>query len=222
MLIVMFVAAGATTLTAVDAERALSRDAQRRGQWTATRAYADPDAVIFNPQAIWARDFLKGKQDPKAAISWSPNASYVSCDGRTAVNTGPWQDPDGRQNGFFTMVWEQQNGRWRWISHGRHTVTERISSRNTPIVRAGSCRGRAPGPPLMAPPPLKKGPGRLKPDDFGRGYSGDRTLGWDWRVGPKGVRHFRTFLWTGRGYTLALEQTIGGQDGQSGVPDGSK
>jgi hypothetical protein len=211
MLSLFLVAAAATAPTAVDAERAFSRDAQRNGQWTAARAYADEDAVMFTPQAIWARDFLKGRKDPAAATRWSPNASYVSCDGLMAVNTGPWQSANGQQSGFFTTVWQQEKGRWRWVSDGRHTLAKPIAARATPIVRKASCRGRAPGPPLMAAPSTKKGPGGLAPDDFGRGYSSDRTLGWDWRVGPNGVRRFRAFLWTGRGYTIALTQTIGGR-----------
>ena len=68
----------------------LRRDAQRIGQWTAFRKYADRDAVMFTPQAVWARDFLKDRKDPPKAISWRPAHSFVSCDGRTAVNTGPW------------------------------------------------------------------------------------------------------------------------------------
>jgi hypothetical protein len=213
MLTLFLAAAVAATPTALDAERAFNRDAQRMGQWAAFAAYADPDAVVFTPQATWARDFLKRKKDGGMAVRWSANASYVSCDGRMAVNTGPWRTADGRQAGFFTTVWEQEKGRWHWLSYGRHTLESALAARKTPIVRKGSCRGRAPGPPLMAPPPIKRNAGAT-PDDFGRGYSSDRTLGWDWRVGPKGVRHFRAFLWTGRGYTLALEQTIGGRWGQ--------
>jgi len=211
MLTLFLAALSATGPTAIDAERAFARDAQKKGQWTASRAYADPDAVMFTPQAIWARDFLKGRRDPPAALHWSPNASYVSCDGRMAVNTGPWRNANGRQNGFFTTVWERQKGQWHWISDGRHTLKRPLAERKTPIVRQGSCKGRAPGPPLMAPPKTKTGPGGVAPDDFGRGHSEDRTLGWDWRVGPKGVRQFRTFLWNGRGYTVALEQTVGGK-----------
>ena len=209
MLSLILAAAGAAAPTAIDAERAFSRDAQRNGQWTASRAYADQDAVVFTPQAIWARDFLKDKKDPPAAIHWSPNASYISCDGRVAVNTGPWRDTSGRQNGFFTTVWQQEKDQWRWVSYGRHTLKKPLAERKAPIVHKGSCRGRAPGPPLMAPPSTKKGPGGVAPDDFGRGYSDDRTLGWDWRVGSNGSRRFRTYLWNGHEYTIALDQTIG-------------
>lgn len=201
--------AATATTTAVDAERAFSRDAQRIGQWTASRAYADPDAVMFTPQAIWARDFLNGRKDPPSPIRWSPNASYVSCDGRIAVNTGPWRSADGRQHGFYTTVWQFENGQWRWISDGRHSLKRPLAARAVPAVRKASCRGRAPGPPLMATPSAKPGPGGVAPDDFGRGRSEDRTLGWDWRVGPNGSRRFRTFLWDGRAYKVAVDQTIG-------------
>jgi len=210
MLMLFLAAAAASPSTAVDAERAFSRDARRSGEWTASRAYADDDAVIFTPQAIWARDFLKGRRDPPAATRWSPSRSFVSCDGRIAVNTGPWQTPKGEQGGSFTTVWQLEKGRWHWISHGRHTLGKAPAARQTPLVRRASCRGKAPGPPLMATPTAKRA-GGVTPDDFGRGYSSDRTLGWDWRVGPGGVRHFRTFMWTGRRYTLALDQMIGGK-----------
>jgi hypothetical protein len=212
LMLTILLAAVAATPSAIDAERAFNADAQRMGQWTASRAYAHPDAVVFTPQATWARDFLKNRADPPAATQWSPNASYVSCDGRIAVNTGPWQSVDGQQRGFFTTVWQQEKGRWRWVSDGRHTLPKALEAKKSPDIRKASCRGRAPGPPLMAPPTTKIGPGGAAPDDFGRGFSNDRTLGWDWRVGPNGVRQFRTFLWTGRKYTLALNQTIGGSE----------
>src|SRR5687767_6190557 len=74
--------------TAVGAERAFARDAQRHGQWTAFRAYAHPTAVMFTPQVVWAHEFLRGRKDPRESVRWWPARSYVSCDGRIAVNTG--------------------------------------------------------------------------------------------------------------------------------------
>jgi hypothetical protein len=210
MLTMILVDVVATTSTAVDAERGFSLTAQRDGQSAAFHIYADPDAVIFTPQAIWARDFIKEKENLKAGSSWSTNVSYVSCDGQLAVNTGPWRSSSDGRTGFFTTVWEWDKGRWHWISHGRHTAVKPIAARTRPIVRKGSCKGRAPGPPLMTPPSTKTGPGGAQPDDFGRGYSADRTLGWEWRVGPNGGRQFRAFLWTGKDYVIALNQKIGG------------
>src|SRR5688500_7704267 len=200
MLTFVLAAAAAAAPTAVDAERAFQARAQSAGHWTASREYAGRDAVMFTPQAIWARDFLNGRKDPPQAPRWSPNASYVSCDGRMAVNTGPWWNADGRQSGFYTTVWEQKDGRWQWISDGRHTLKAPLATRPTPLVRKGSCKGKAPGPPLMKAPPAKPGPGGVAPDDFGRGRSADKTLGWEWRVKSDGSRQFRAYLWTGRRY----------------------
>ena len=55
--------------TAIDAEYAFATDAQRIGQWTAFRKWADTDAVMFNPQAVWARDFLKDRKDPPGSVT---------------------------------------------------------------------------------------------------------------------------------------------------------
>src|SRR6476620_9798927 len=113
MIAAMFLVAAAAP-TAVDAERAFARDAQSMGMWSAFRKYADKDAVMFSPQAVWARDFLKNRKDPPKAISWRPAKSYVSCDGRTAVNTGPWFTPDGKLAGYFTTVWQRSGATWRF------------------------------------------------------------------------------------------------------------
>ena len=95
MIAALLLAAAAPVTTAVDAELAFARDAQRIGQWTAFRKWADRDAVVFTPQAAWAREAFP-KQDPPRAITWRPAHSFVSCDGRTAVNTGPWFNLQGR------------------------------------------------------------------------------------------------------------------------------
>lgn len=209
MLTLLLAVLGAATPTAVDVERAFARDARRKGQWTTYRIYADQDAVMFTPQAEWAHNLLKGRKDPAVAPRWSPNVSYVSCDGTIAVNSGPWKSADRRASGYFTTLWQQEKGQWHWIYNGMDTLKAPVTARTTPIVRKASCRGTAPGAPLMATPSTKRGPRGEAPDDFGRGQSADRTLGWDWKVGPTGARQFRTFLWTGRGYKLALEQKTG-------------
>jgi hypothetical protein len=197
--------------TAVDAENAFARDAQRLGQWTAFRKYADPDAVMFNPQAVWAFEFLNGRKDPPASVKWRPAASYVSCDGRIAVNTGPWERNAGKSVGYFTTVWQKEKRQWRWVYDGGDSLKTPMALGKRPTVKRASCRGRPTGAPLMAPPPAVKRRGKGPPDDFGRGQSSDRTLGWDWKVNRKGGREFRTFLWNGHGYDLALSQKIAGE-----------
>jgi hypothetical protein len=202
-MILALLAAAAST-TAIDAENAFSRDAQRIGQWTAFRKYADHDAVMFAPQAVWARDFLMDRRNPPKSISWRPAHSFVSCDARTAVNTGPWYTPKGKLAGYFTTVWQRGKSGWRWVYDGGIPTPAKQPVRATPDVERASCSTRAPGAPVIPPPPLTKKEARTTPEDDGRGESADKTLGWDWKVAKGGARTFRVFLWTGHRYVEVI------------------
>lgn len=193
----------ASVPTAVDAEYAFARDAQRIGQWTAFRKWSDKDAVMFAPQAVWARDFLMDRKDPPKSVRWWPAHSFVSCDGRTAVNTGPWTRPDN-SHGYFTTVWQRTGTRWRWVYDGGQASKAPIPAPAKTQVHRASCRGRAPGPPVIPPAPLTAKQARTTPEDSGRGQSADRTLGWDWKVDKDGSRKFRVYQWTGLRYAQVL------------------
>jgi hypothetical protein len=197
--------AAAAIVTALDAERAFARDAQRMGQWTAFRKYADRDAVMFNPQAVWARDFLKGRKDPGASVHWWASDSYVSCDGRTAVTTGPWISGDAKSHGNFTTVWQRGRSGWRWVYDAGSTLKGALPKRAAPKTHRASCRTRAPGAPIIPPPALTQKQAQTTPQDNGRGQSADRTLGWDWKVTANGRRQFRAYLWNGRRYRVAVK-----------------
>src|SRR5215213_837216 len=197
--------ASAPIVTAVDAERAFAADAQKIGQWTAFRKYADDTAVMFTPQAIWAHEFLKDRKDPPKSVEWWPQRSLVSCDGRIAVNTGPAFRPNGSHYGQFTTVWVREKGSWKWVyDNGSDPVGKPSRKAANPKVTRASCRSKAPGAPIIAPRPLSDKQARKTPEDSGRGESADKTLGWDWKVEKNGEHHFRAYLWNGRGYDEAL------------------
>ena len=210
MIIAAALIASAPLATAVDAELAFARDAQRIGQWTAFRKYADPDAVMFTPQAVWVRDFLRDRKDPPKSVRWAPAHSFVSCDGRTAVNTGPWFSPDGKVQGYFTTVWQRDKSAWRWVYDGGGSYPSGTKPLLPvrPQVHRGACRTKAPGAPVIPPPPLTPNQARTTPEDNGRGQSADKTLGWDWKVEKNGARHFRVYQWNGRRYSQVLYNDI--------------
>jgi hypothetical protein len=195
-------------LTAVDAERAFVRDAQRIGQWTAFRKYAAPTAVMFTPQAVWAQEFLKGRKDPPAALTWSPAESYVSCDGRTAINKGPWTSASGKAHGYFTTVWMRKGRSWAWVYDGGDGLDTAMPARDRPVVRRASCAsGRA----VRALAKRAVGAAQIAgkaPGDAGTGHSADGTLSYQWKVNAKGARHFQAQLWTGRHYQTVLDQQV--------------
>lgn len=200
--------AAASVPTAVDAEYAFARDAQRIGQWSAFRKWADKDAVMFTPQATWARDFLKERKNPPRSIRWLPAHSYVSCDGRTAVNTGPWFTAEGKPGGYFTTVWQRDRDKWRWAYDGGGPSAGKSAAVSPPRVHQANCRRPAPGAPISAPPPLTPNEARTTPMDNGRGQSGDKTLGWDWKVDAKGGRILRVYMWDGRRYAQVLYNDV--------------
>ena len=98
----------------VAAELAFARAAQDKGQWTAFRYYAHDEAVMFVPEPVIARDWLKGRDNPAQAVKWQPHHVWSSCDGSLAVTRGAWQRADGT-NGYFTTVWQRRaDGEYRW------------------------------------------------------------------------------------------------------------
>jgi hypothetical protein len=208
-MIVALLLASASLPSAVDAERAFAADAQKIGQWTAFRKYADKDAVMFTPQAVWVQEFLKDRKDPPKTVRWAPAQSFVSCDGRIAVNTGPWWGADGVHHGYFTTVWQRSGRDWHWVYDGGDGETGAIPPAPASAqVHRASCRAKAPGAPIIPPPPLTPKQARTTPEDNGRGESADKTLGWDWKVEKSGARRFRVYQWNGRRYAQVLVNDI--------------
>jgi hypothetical protein len=207
-MIALMLAAAAALPTAIDAERAFAADARRIGPWSAFRKYADRDAVMFTPQAVWARDLLKDRKDPPASVRWWPERSFVSCDGRTAVNSGPAVTAAGKPYGTFTTVWQREGRKWSWVYDNGAPLKAAPARQARPRVARASCRAGAPGAPVIAPAALSSKQARTTPEDSGRGHSADKTLGWDWRVEKNGEHHFRVYLWNGFRYAQVVSNTI--------------
>lgn len=199
----------ASSMTAVDAERAFARDAHRMGQWTAFRKYADETAVMFNPQAVWAHEWLAKRKNPPKALSWGPSESWVSCDGRTAINRGPWTSPAG-DKGYFTTVWVRKTSGWRWAYDGGDTLARPTAVPTRPRVDRASCAGQSRLPKEyqkeLTPTALMAG---KPPADAGLGRSADGTLIYEWKVAASGERQFEAKLWNGQDYRAVLTQKIG-------------
>lgn len=192
--------------SAIDAEHAFARDAQRIGQWAAFRKYAAEDAVIFTPQASWAHEALPQKDPPKA-IRWAPAHSWTSCDGRTAVNTGPWWKVDGSLGGYFTTVWQRSGNNWHWVYDGGGPLPGTAPPTDRPQTHRAICVRKAPGAPVITPAVTPRQAG-TSPGDSGRGESADKTMGWDWKVEKDGSRHFRLLQWNGVRYAQVLYNDV--------------
>jgi len=173
----------------IAAEIAFARLAQDKGQWTAFKATATKDAVMFVPQMAYAQLFLKDKPDPAKPVSWQPHQVWSSCDGSLAVTRGAWQRPDGSA-GYFTTVWQRQkDGKYKWVLDQGDALPMPLDPPEMIVAKVADCpAGYRPG----------RGP---KPRDFKgdlpaldpahrAGQSLDGTLSWDVTVTPGGARHF--------------------------------
>ena len=197
-------AAAPVPATAIDAERAFVADAQKLGQWTAFKKWSTPDALMFAPQPINAHQALAKAKDPPHAVFWWPGRSYVSCDGKFAVNTGPWVREFGKAVGYFTTVWARQaDGGWKWIyDAGDQLKFARDEGGDIkPVI--GVC---APG---LKPPAMPAHPKAFRaPLKTSGGRSPDGSLVWQWTVDAAGARHFVTLLWDGKKWQPVIDDQV--------------
>ena len=164
---------------------------------------------MFAPQAVWAHEFLKDRKDPPKSIDWAPAESWVACDGRTAVNRGPWTGASGQAHGYFTTVWMRDKSKWRWVYDGGDSVAKPMPfPAKAKVVRASCDHGaKIPAAYRKATVATARLAGAA-PGEAGQGRSADGTLIYEWKVAPDGARRFKARLWNGRRYTTILDQSI--------------
>lgn len=165
---------------AIEAERAFVQMAQTDGQWTAFRAFAADDAVMFTPEPAAAAEVLADLEDPPVSVMWWPARSFVSCDGSIVVNTGPWIRPGNRQ-GYFVTVWARQaDSSWRWLLDDGRELDEPIAAGDAPLVRQAACEGEL---------PRRRSAAVAMAGPRSSGESIDSTLRWSWADrGSRGTR----------------------------------
>lgn len=189
---------GANPSAFVAAEIAFARLAQDKGQWTAFRETAAADAVMFVPQRVKARDWLRSQKDPAEAVKWQPHAVYVSCDGNAGATTGAWQK--GPAQGYFTTVWRRDpmKGEIRWVlDHGDALSTAREAPDFIESKQA-ACGSR----PAVALTAADGG------DDMAVGLSPDQTLSWTSIVRPDGSRRVTVRMWDGSAMTPVIDDRV--------------
>ena len=199
--LLLMVAAATLPQTPVDAERAFAADAKAIGRWTAFSKWSADDAVMFFPQPTKAHDFLKDRKDPLSAIDWWPTASYISCDGKVAVNTGGWRRRDGSV-GYFSTVWQRQpDGGWKWIVDSGDSANVAPRRPTSPKLVRAACHDKRE---RKADVVVTATPSPSSDAKYAVGGSDDNTLTWLWIVRADGSRTFMAGYWNG----LTLKDAI--------------
>jgi len=180
----------------VKAELAFARLARDKGQWTAFRETAAPDAIMFTPELVSAPVWLKGKADPPQATEWQAHKVFMSCDGSMGVATGAWQGAKGG-NGYFTTIWQKQDAQgrrqrgkeveWKWIFDHGVPLDKPLAEPDFVTTRVASCAKGTPIPISAAP----------SGDSNKSGFSLDRTMFWSAESSADQSRSILVRLWNG-------------------------
>ena len=181
--------APANPSAAIAAETAFARMAQEKGQWTAFRAHAAPDAVMFVPQMVLAQQWLKDRADPPRAVTWQPHMAWSSCDGSLIATHGAWQGANG--TGYFTTIWQRQpKGGYKWVLDHGDTMAFPLDKPEMIQALVAECPDPAP---RMERPRKAKGKDKLPAVPFDpakrSGQSDDGSLAWEVSVTPEGARN---------------------------------
>ena len=192
---------GANPSAFIAAEIAFARLAQDKGQWTAFRETAAPDAVMFVPQRVNARDWLRSKKDPATAVRWQPHAVFVSCDGNVGATTGAWQN--GPAQGYFTTLWRRDpvRGEMRWVLDHGDALRAPREAPDFIESRQAACGSR----PSAAPVGDADG-------DTVAGLSPDQTLSWTSTVRSDGSRRVSVHMWDGTAMTPVIDDQVAAPD----------
>ncbi|MEN9717472.1 MAG: hypothetical protein RIQ99_350 [Pseudomonadota bacterium] len=178
---------------AIAAEIAFAQLARDKGQWTAFKATATADAVMFTPQLAYVQQYLKDKPNPAVTLTWQPHQVWSSCDGSIAVTRGAWQRGDA--TGYFTTVWQRQNdGKYKWVMEQGDALPMPLDPPEMIVAKVADC----PSGPL--PRPVKRDKiKQLPPLDTAHraGQSDDGTLTYEVTVEPEGARRFTVKLMLG-------------------------
>lgn len=180
-------------------ELAFARAAQEKGQWTAFGEYADGDAVMFVPQLVNAREWLRKQANPPQAVRWQPYQVWSSCDGTLAATKGAWQRPDGSV-GYFTTVWERQGDRdYRWVMDQGDVLQQPLAEPEMIGATVAQCSGQPTPPAEMLAGPT---------DKINSGASRDGTLRWHVVTRPDGSRNVVAAYWDGSGWKDAFREQV--------------
>lgn len=185
----------------VATELAFARYAAEYGRWVAFGQYSDDAGVMFVPEMVNAKTWLKGQPEPANKLSWEPYEVWSSCDGSIGVTRGGWQA--GEAKGWFTTVWKRQDdGTYRWLlDHG--DVDPAIGGPPEFIeAHVADCPAGDWLPPISMAEAV---PGN---GEFFGGASDDHTLRWGGRVDRWGGRIVTVDLWDGEAFQRVLHQTI--------------
>lgn len=96
--------------TVVDAEESFDKLVAKKGIKEAFLTVADPEGVVFRPDAIKITDFYNSIDKQPGILSWKPKLARISANGDLAFTAGPYyyqnsKNEDDKVFGDYVSVW---------------------------------------------------------------------------------------------------------------------
>lgn len=96
--------------TVIDAEHAFKRLVERKGMKDAFLAVADPEGIVFKPEAIKITDFYNSIDKQPGTLTWEPKFARISANGDLAFTAGPYiyqngKSEDDKVYGDYVSIW---------------------------------------------------------------------------------------------------------------------
>lgn len=100
----------ATVSKVVDAEESFNKLVARKGIKEGFLAVADPEGIVFKPQAIKITDFYSSIEKQAGSLQWQPKFARISASGDLAFSAGPYVYKNGKTDddkvyGDYVSIW---------------------------------------------------------------------------------------------------------------------
>jgi hypothetical protein len=94
----------------VDAEQSFNKLVERKGIKEAFLSVADPEGVVFKPEAVKITDFYNSIDKQPGTLTWKPKFGRISANGDLAFTAGPYVYQNGKTEddkvfGDYVSVW---------------------------------------------------------------------------------------------------------------------
>lgn len=96
--------------TVIDAEHSFKKLVERKGIKEAFLSVADPEGIVFKPEAIKITDFYNSIDKQPGTLSWEPKFARISANGDLAFTAGPYTYQNGKSEddkvyGDYVSIW---------------------------------------------------------------------------------------------------------------------
>ncbi|NHA06410.1 hypothetical protein G7092_21550 [Mucilaginibacter sp. HC2] len=98
----------------VSAEEAFNKLVERKGIKDGFLAFADPEGIVFKPNAVKITDFYSNIDKQAGKLSWIPKFGRISANGDLAFTAGPYIYTNGKSDddkvfGDYVSVWRSDS-----------------------------------------------------------------------------------------------------------------